>query len=662
MLANLFRRCSGVVFFFLCFPAFAVPVTIDPGAMTGNYRVDGFGYARGVRTFDFPVDSVVTVAFHNELNGIRLHIDASGAVSSDTTRASISGNTVTFALVPVVLDVQQYNGQYHFGGYLVGSRTLQVVPAGTGSDDFGSRWALRFTDQANGFHFHVDPDGVVTTDSTRVLVLGTDTLSLVTTPIQIDTNGFEMSYNIGRYRRGSGAVYLVAAGTGSDDFGSRWKLSVGDQAHGFFFEFDADGVIHTDSTKVTLVGNAALRFNTTPVSIVTGDYALWYAFVGGLRLFGDRSTYMIPEGTGTDDYGNRLVVDLGFLSNGAYFYIDPQGNLTTSSSRFSVQNGNVIVFGEALPISIDPGTYTGVYQVGEVNHTGPQTVYLLPAGSGADDRNRGYGLGNSTGLSRQVFDIETPCAVLPSELLTIVEDGVSHDFRLSCPDTVVDADGDGVADSSDNCPLVANADQIDLDGDGLGDACDDDTDGDGFADDVDNCPTAVNPDQLDSDFDGIGNLCDDDDDGDFVSDAEDNCPAIANTDQADNDGDGVGDACDGDDDNDGVPDVFDNCPLSANADQADLDGDGEGDVCDGDADGDGIGNALDQCAATPRGSPVNDSGCNGAQYVALICPEDGFPNHGRLVSCVADAVNDAVATGLLEPQEKSRFVRSAAKK
>jgi len=34
-----------------------------------------------------------------------------------------------------------------------------------------------------------------------------------------------------------------------------------------------------------------------------------------------------------------------------------------------------------------------------------------------------------------------------------------------------DADGDGVLDSSDNCPSVANLDQADADGDGVGDAC-----------------------------------------------------------------------------------------------------------------------------------------------------------------------------------------------
>jgi hypothetical protein len=37
---------------------------------------------------------------------------------------------------------------------------------------------------------------------------------------------------------------------------------------------------------------------------------------------------------------------------------------------------------------------------------------------------------------------------------------------------VGDSDGDGVADSEDNCPSVPNPDQTDTDGDGVGDVCD----------------------------------------------------------------------------------------------------------------------------------------------------------------------------------------------
>jgi hypothetical protein len=70
-----------------------------------------------------------------------------------------------------------------------------------------------------------------------------------------------------------------------------------------------------------------------------------------------------------------------------------------------------------------------------------------------------------------------------------------------------DADGDGVANTADNCPNVANADQADLDGDGLGDACDPDDDGDSIADTTDNCPMLANPSQADEDGDGMGDAC-----------------------------------------------------------------------------------------------------------------------------------------------------------
>lgn len=74
---------------------------------------------------------------------------------------------------------------------------------------------------------------------------------------------------------------------------------------------------------------------------------------------------------------------------------------------------------------------------------------------------------------------------------------------------VQDADGDGIPDSSDNCPYIYNPDQADSDGDGVGDACDTatDSDNDGIPDSTDNCPYIYNPDQIDSDGDGVGDAC-----------------------------------------------------------------------------------------------------------------------------------------------------------
>jgi len=99
---------------------------------------------------------------------------------------------------------------------------------------------------------------------------------------------------------------------------------------------------------------------------------------------------------------------------------------------------------------------------------------------------------------------------------------------VSCTDCY-DVDGDGLCAMDDNCPVHANADQLDSDQDGIGDACED-GDGDRFLDISDNCPLNPNPDQSDQDGDDIGDPCDDDRDADGYVNESDNCPANYNPD------------------------------------------------------------------------------------------------------------------------------------
>ncbi|MBK6736426.1 MAG: thrombospondin type 3 repeat-containing protein [Haliea sp.] len=75
----------------------------------------------------------------------------------------------------------------------------------------------------------------------------------------------------------------------------------------------------------------------------------------------------------------------------------------------------------------------------------------------------------------------------------------------------INRDGDNFLDGLDNCPALANNDQLDTNNNGIGNACDPitDSDNDGVLDGIDNCPAIANPDQTDTDEDGRGDACQD---------------------------------------------------------------------------------------------------------------------------------------------------------
>ncbi len=78
------------------------------------------------------------------------------------------------------------------------------------------------------------------------------------------------------------------------------------------------------------------------------------------------------------------------------------------------------------------------------------------------------------------------------------------------PDEDADWDGDTIPNTSDNCPLIANLDQLNTDGDAEGDVCDEDDDNDGLLDSVETntgiflSPTDTGSDPLNPDSDGDG--------------------------------------------------------------------------------------------------------------------------------------------------------------
>lgn len=108
------------------------------------------------------------------------------------------------------------------------------------------------------------------------------------------------------------------------------------------------------------------------------------------------------------------------------------------------------------------------------------------------------------------------CATLKSQKCTNGKSCESNDDCISGACGIAktcanpgDIDGDGVGDSSDNCPQVPNNNQEDADNDGIGDACDNDNDNDGILDAWEKS-NGLNPfdpsdSELDMDNDGLTN-------------------------------------------------------------------------------------------------------------------------------------------------------------
>jgi hypothetical protein len=80
-----------------------------------------------------------------------------------------------------------------------------------------------------------------------------------------------------------------------------------------------------------------------------------------------------------------------------------------------------------------------------------------------------------------------------------------------------------------------------------------------------------------------------------------------------------------------------------------------------DSDGDGVNDTDDLCPGTVAAADVGADGCSGEQNIANACDSTASWNsHGKYVSCVAQAAEDAVAAGLITDGEKDAIVSREA--
>ncbi|WP_367183353.1 beta strand repeat-containing protein, partial [uncultured Aquimarina sp.] len=166
------------------------------------------------------------------------------------------------------------------------------------------------------------------------------------------------------------------------------------------------------------------------------------------------------------------------ISNGAITCSNPG---TISGVVYNDVNGDGTQSGESGigSVTITITDVNGNTQTIQTNPDGTYTATLPPGNATIDILDSDPGL--PLNAVQTEGDDPTNITVIAGTNTTSVADGF-----------VIDTDGDGTGDPSDNCPSIPNGDQADNDSDDVGNNCDSDDDNDGILDTDEglNCPTA----------------------------------------------------------------------------------------------------------------------------------------------------------------------------
>jgi hypothetical protein len=219
-----------------------------------------------------------------------------------------------------------------------------------------------------------------------------------------------------------------------------------------------------------------------------GDYSgSAYVFVQAADGTWSQQAKLTAADGATDDYfgvrvsvdGDTAVIgaygddDKGDYSGSAYVFARAADGTWSQQVKLTAADGAAYdYFGES--VAVDGGTAViGAYGDDDKgSNSGAAYVFVqaadgtwsqqakLTAADGATDDVFGYSVAVDGGT-----------AVIGVQFDDDKGNNSGSAYVFGSAVTVTDTDDDGIADATDNCPLVANAAQTDTDGDGKGDAC-----------------------------------------------------------------------------------------------------------------------------------------------------------------------------------------------
>lgn len=168
------------------------------------------------------------------------------------------------------------------------------------------------------------------------------------------------------------------------------------------------------------------------------------------------------------------------FNNDALALIDADAGGTGNIANEPSGQTTLFFLSNQIVLNVEAGFDTGFsFYYSSINYPGTASVYDGPDGTGnllgtANLSALGYGTGDPNGSYGNWEEISIPfTGTAYSITFTGSPDYIVFDDITfgSVNAGIVDNDDDGIADSEDNCPLVANPLQEDTDNDGIGDAC-----------------------------------------------------------------------------------------------------------------------------------------------------------------------------------------------
>lgn len=400
-----------------------------------------------------------------------------------------------------------------------------------GNPTFGS-FALPFPPGSGVFVIKFDNDGNTIWARTATVPSSICANCTAGTDVVIDANGscyvtgyFELTANFGPYSLTSAGNHDMFVVKYDSEGNVAWAKRAGGAGY--------DGSVGNPSIAVDMTGNAYVAgdFLSAPADFGpfvlnasardpfvakydTNGTVLWARSATGaadqwaydVGVDGDGSVYITGSFFGSLDFGNTALSSSGSLDLFLAKY-DGAGNLVWATSaggadgdsgyRIAIDGVNDIHLTGSFRSTATFGpfmlTSAGSADVLLAKFDSEGNVLSVDAGGGSDT-DLGYGIdvdgeGNAWLIGKYrgtatfgAFTLESTCG----------DDIVVANYGIPCNGN--DSDGDGVADTCDNCTATPNPMQVDDDGDGWGNSCD-------------NCPYAPNPTQVDADEDGIGDAC-----------------------------------------------------------------------------------------------------------------------------------------------------------